>query len=793
MADNTDQIRELLEKLTILMRRQEIFSADINALRLEINNLRTAQGTYVPGQNIETPSDSISPVADLAIKKEAEKIIPAQAIPQPVATPVKIVEPKISTGPQEKSNIEKFIGENLINKIGIAITVIGVGIGAKYSIEHQLISPLTRIILGYLMGIALLGTGIKLKKNYKNYSAVLVSGAIAIFYFITFSAYNFYELIPQTLAFALMVIFTVFTVIAALHYNMQVIAHIGLVGAYAVPFLLSDGSGKVAVLYSYMVIINCGILFIAFKKYWKPLYYVAYFLTWLIYAGWWFSKYNVYEHFSLALVFLCMFFITFYSIFLGYKLIRKEKFGKSDIVLLLSNSFIFYGFGYAIFHSHETGRELLGVFTLCNAVIHFIVSAIIYKKKLADRNLFFMIAGLVLVFITITIPVQLDGNWVTMLWAGEAALMFWIGRTKSVATYERLSYPLIILAFSSLVGDWFKAFTVYSSQISYFTPIFNVHFLAALIVVTSFGFITYLNITRKNSPFTLLNIQINHLLDFLIPILLLIVIYFAFEMEITLYFDQLYNKSDLNSRDAVSTYVNYNGDPDIKRYKDLWLMNYTALFFILLSFFNIRKIKNKNLGIANLVLNVVVLYIFLANGSFVLKALRESYLTTDLTNYYPRTISNLGMRYICFTFIAVLIYAIYKYIQQEFIRPAWNYFKLSFDMLLHITIIWVASSELITWMDVFHFGQSFKLGLSILWGIYALLLIIMGISKKKKHLRIAAIVLFAITLIKLFFYDIAQMQTIAKTIVFVSLGILLLIISFLYNKYKHLISDEHEN
>ena len=91
------------------------------------------------------------------------------------------------------------------------------------------------------------------------------------------------------------------------------------------------------------------------------------------------------------------------------------------------------------------------------------------------------------------------------------------------------------------------------------------------------------------------------------------------------------------------------------------------------------------------------------------------------------------------------------------------------------------------------FSQSYKLGLSILWGVYALLLIALGIWKKKKHLRIGAIALFAVTLIKLFFYDISYLDTIAKTIVFVSLGVLLLIISFLYNKYKHLISEENEN
>jgi uncharacterized membrane protein len=60
----------------------------------------------------------------------------------------------------------------------------------------------------------------------------------------------------------------------------------------------------------------------------------------------------------------------------------------------------------------------------------------------------------------------------------------------------------------------------------------------------------------------------------------------------------------------------------------------------------------------------------------------------------------------------------------------------------------------------------------------------MGISKQQKHLRVIAITLFSITLVKLFLYDTDGLGTIGKTVVFVSVGILLLIVSFLYNQYK---------
>lgn len=789
MTDHQDKINQLLTKLETLVKRQEDFSREINHLRLEIRGLKTSE----PAEPIAQDEGKQEPLvlAD-AVELSNEQVSTSEPIApqQSVQEPTRRSTPQTNAQPKIKRDLEKFIGENLINKIGIAITVIGVAIGAKYSIEHELISPLTRIILGYLTGIGLLGFGMKLKKKYEGYSAVLVSGAMAIMYFISYAAYGLYDLIPQVFAFALMVVFTAFTVLAAINYNKQVIAHIGLVGSYAIPFLLSEGSGKVAILFSYMAIINIGILVIAFKKYWKPLYYSSFGLTWLVYFSWYVAKYTTAEHFGLGLIFLSLFFTIFYATFLVYKLLQKEKFETADILLLWANSFVFYGLGYAILSNHETGRQLLGVFTLANAVVHFGVSALIYKQKLGDKNLFYLVSGLVLVFITVAIPVQLDGNWVTLLWSGEAALLFWIGRTKQVPVYEKLSYPLMFLAFVSIVHDWTSVYNIHSAEGMELgiTPLFNINFLTSLLFIAAFAYINFLH-QNKNYP-SVLNPQqgLLQMVSFSIPAILLFVIYYAFRIELATYWNQLYADSELSilqdGQEYASTYRNY----DVRKFKTIWIVNYSLLFLSILSFLNFSKIKNRRLGLINLGLNTVAIAVFLIQGLYVLSQLRDSYLQQNLAEYYQRGLFNIGIRYVSIAFFVIALIACYRYVRQEFIK--FN-FKMSFDFLLHISICWIASSELIHWMDIADSAQSYKLGLSILWGTYSLFLIALGISKKKKHLRIGAISLFGITLMKLFFYDISHLDTIAKTIVFVSLGVLLLIISFLYNKYKLSISDEH--
>lgn len=785
MANDQDSINELLQKLELLLKKQQDFNIEVNEIRRDIQILRNTQAikfnqAQEPAIELEKEYVKESIVFNKAELTNTQKeTIEAPVAPQeqPINVPVK----KISA-PKGKSNLEKFIGENLINKIGILITVIGVVIGAKYSIENNLISPLTRIILGYLMGLGLLGFAFKLKTKYESYSAVLVSGALAILYFITFAAYDLYGLFPQLFAFGIMLLCTVFGVVASLNYNKQVIAHIGLVGAYGVPFLLSNNSGNATVLFSYMALINIGILVISLRKYWKALYYVSFAFTWLIYGAWYvFNSLNT--DFYMGFTFLTVFFLIFYATFLAFKLLKSEQFKVGDIILILLNSFIFYGFGIAFLYGYENGESYLGLFTLANALIHFAVTLFIYKKKLADRKLFFLTSGFVLTFITIAIPVQLDGNWVTLIWAVEAALLFWIGRTKKVSFYEHLSYIMVVLAIFSLIMDWtntYQQFGIYDS-LATSKPFFNITLLTSLLCASAFGFMTWIQ-----TKFNLEKMTVAHkLMEFGLPVILILTLYFSFYLEVDYYWNNALeaSKVQISETDGYYPYFNYN----LRDLGITWKIFYTMLFVSLLSLLNSFKIKNKVLGIVATCSSLLVALEFLSIGLYTLSELRENFLSQELSKYFEIGDYNLYIRYIGFAFFAFLFFAIRTLVRQDFMKI--NY-KIPFEIVMHITIVWISSSELLNWMDLSGSEQSYKLGLSILWGLYALLLIALGIWKKKKHLRIGAIILFSFTLIKLFFYDISSLNTISKTIVFVSLGVLLLIISFLYNKYKHIISDE---
>lgn len=823
MQENEEKINELLAKIDALRLKQDEFIFEINKLKVEVHKYKISrdrsverdvpkslfnkdeQGLEDTGIQLEKVEYSDGVIEETGHSSRAEE---EQELVTGFEYADKLSSDNLQKGSDEqtekkpslfsKSSIkvldfEKFIGENLISKIGILITIVGVGIGAKYSIDNDLISPITRIILGYLVGLGLMGFGIKLKTNYNKFSAVLVSGSIAILYFITFFAFSFYGLISQEIAFALMFLFTIFSVIAAFNYNQQIIAHIGLVGAYAVPFLLGDDSGNITFLFSYIAIIDIGILFIAYKKNWVPLYYSSFFLTWLIYVYWFMDVHYTGSYHRLEAIFLTVFFLLFHISYTAIALFSRTENTSKKMVLVFVNALIFYVVGMVILDSIPSMNNYLGLFTIANAMFYFIFSVIFYRSQNASKRSFYDIASLVLIFITIAVPVQLDGNWVTLIWAMQAALMFWIGRTKGIPFYEKLSYILMVLALISIHHDWWSYIGAYASDedLTVSLPFLNVNFLVSIIFLSAFGFITYLNLRKEFTPAFHYWKMITTIISVAIPAVFIYLGYRVFLYEITHYFDQLYTASRIRLGEETSSYNKDIWDIDLYRFSTLWALNYSMIFTTLLAYFNLRKIKEKTFGIVTVCLMIFTLSLFILFGLYELGMLRTSYINQTNAEYYYVGFFNVGIRYVSFGLVFFALYIISKYVKNNFIETI--DLRTPFEIFLHFVILLFLSNELITWLSIFLAPAekaSYKLGLSILWGVYALVLIVLGIRQHKKYLRLGAIVLFGLTLLKLFFYDLSGLNTISKTIVLVSLGILLLIISFLYNKYKPSDTDE---
>jgi uncharacterized membrane protein len=760
-----EKIEELTRRIHQLAQQQTTISNQLVQLIDELDALKQQVGS--------TARVTTQPV---------EKAIKTIDVNEVIEAPVRqTAPPKVAAPPspaRSSSSFEEFIGKNVASKVGILVTIVGIFIGAKYAIDHELVSPLVRVINGYVWGAALIGVAIWLKKKYEAYSSVLMGGGLAVLYFITFIAYSFYNMLPLQAAFGMMLVFTAGTVYAAFLYDRVIIAHLALIGAYAIPFLLSDNSGRYAVFFGYIAVINTGILVVSLRKYWKSLFYSSFVLTWVIYITWFLFSFRYGSHQYIAWTYLSIYFLIFYATFLGYKIIKKEQYGLDDVFVLLSNAFIFYLIGYNLV-AYETATNYAGLFTIINATIHLGVSQVIKRLQLADRSLYYLLLGLVIVFCTIAIPVQLDGNWVTLLWTAEAVLVFWIGRTRHAPAYEKLGAGLSILSFVSLVQDWLH----HSSQFTHpdagmVHPFINIVFATGVLVAAAQAAIIYYN--RSGKYRSGLDAASMYLVfyNYILPGIFLFTAYFVFQVEINGYFLQLNKTLHPGIR-------GYNFlDSGVGAIGFVVLMMYSMVFITGCMVFNLRWVRNNILAVFSATAIVLLIFVLLTQALGILNDLTINYFNTGGA-YFGAL--EFVIRYVTIAMVAILLYygkqTINAFISVARVQQGWQ-------LMVHTVILAFLSAEYLCWTTVRGADNQYKLGLSILWGLYAMMLVVLGIRKKQKHLRLAGIALFMVTLIKLFVYDLAGAGTITKTVSFISLGVLLLVVSFLYNKYKDVLFGE---
>jgi uncharacterized membrane protein len=327
-------------------------------------------------------------------------------------------------------SLENLIGLRLIHLVGMIVLVIGLSLGVKYAIDANLISEKMRILLAYLASGALLFFSFRLRKAYAGFSAILFSGAMASVYFTTYAAFVYYSLLSFPATFALMVLFTFYTVFEAIRYDRQEIALLGLVGAYGIPFLISPNRGNPQLLFLYMTIINAGILTLSMKKNWTLMGRLAQAITWLIFIGWLVMQESMQLR-GTGLLFMTLFFFLFLLNAASPKLLRKEKLDAAHSYQLLLNNMALslsalYVFGYSFENATIAVIALfLSLFVAAQALLFH------YWKERQARTL---LGSYALSLFVLFIGFQWSGIVVTLLWLLTAVVLFAVGvKLKAIA------------------------------------------------------------------------------------------------------------------------------------------------------------------------------------------------------------------------------------------------------------------------------------------------------------------------------------------------------------------------
>ena len=684
---------------------------------------------------------------------------------------------------EKNPDLEKFIGENLINKIGMLILALGISFFVKYAIDKDWINEPARVGIGILCGSLIMMIAHKLKKNYGAFSAVLVAGAISVFYFTIYIAFHEYQLFSQTIAFSIMALITVFSTLVSVSYDRQELAVLSLIGGFAAPFMLSTGEGNYVVLFSYVAILNLGLLAVSYFKKWKIATILDFIFTTILFVGWCvieISK-NDFEHFG-ALTFATVFYFIFSLTIVLNNLRNKGVFSKIEYFILIANTFIFFGMGLLILK--DIASNLTGLFTLLLAVYNVMYATILYKKFGLDKNAVYLLIGLALTFVTLTIPIQFNGNQITLFWSAEVVLLFWLSQKSKIEAFKLGAIIVQVLSVISVLIDW----ELYASSAE-LSVVLNPLFIAGFGVSVSLFLSYWLMKKEANIVTKFFTLDI----DFYKTIVLVafvLVTYFTGLLEMNYQANQFLE----NTASARAFPITYH------------------FVFVAFLLFFAEKLKKKNIEKVVLLISGISIFLFIGN-------LYEIPSNEIVQNLVLSMDSNYAFyfHYIILGCLSYFGFQLFTKTSTVFhIKPTqskwlpWLFvfavvYTLSNEIMihgLHFSDINATISEVET-LDQEYLKynlvetkiseiktQIIKIGYPILWGVFSFVFLIIGIKKQWKILRIIALSLLGITILKLFVYDIKNVSETGKIIAFILLGVLILIISFVYQKIKKLVNDE---
>ncbi|MGH1373979.1 MAG: DUF2339 domain-containing protein [Cellvibrionaceae bacterium] len=243
--------------------------------------------TNLSGQDVEEKGETAQPEYefDLNLDLPDESQNSASRVSAQAATQSK---PRVNQPQNSKVSASPSVWQQLLDNWMIWLGGACVGLAGiflvKYSVEQGLLGPGARIIAGLILGLSLHAGAEYLRRtlsHHASFAALAGGGSITLFATLL-SALQMYQLISPGLAFVLMALVAVITLGLALLHG-PVLAALGMLGAYAVPILVSTGSGNAVSALIYSLIISAATL-VLIRKVFRP---------WLWYGllvgalGWW--------------------------------------------------------------------------------------------------------------------------------------------------------------------------------------------------------------------------------------------------------------------------------------------------------------------------------------------------------------------------------------------------------------------------------------------------------------------------------------------------------------------------
>ncbi|HEY6947861.1 MAG TPA: DUF2339 domain-containing protein, partial [Gemmatimonadales bacterium] len=203
---------------------------------------------------------------------------PPQAPPSPPPPP---------PPPSEPFDWEALVGVKLFSWVaGIALALAAVFF-LGYSIQNGWLQPPVRMAIGIVVGVGLLvACELRVARRYAVTANAMDAAGIVILFSTFFASHTLWHLLPALATFALLVLVTAVAVTLSIRRDSVFVALLGLVGGFSTPALLSTGQDNAIGLFGYLLLLNAGLAWVAYRKRWVTLTALSLAGTTLYQWGW---------------------------------------------------------------------------------------------------------------------------------------------------------------------------------------------------------------------------------------------------------------------------------------------------------------------------------------------------------------------------------------------------------------------------------------------------------------------------------------------------------------------------
>jgi uncharacterized membrane protein len=348
----------LRERITFL----EWQVSPLNKLTERLRELEEKLEGLMPLEESGKKKETVEPVAVPAPVIEPAQQVPSVAKPEVQEPREPAMQHKMAKS-RTKEEWEAFIGGKLLNRIGSLALIIGLGFFLKYAFDNNWISETVRVLIGAAVGLMCIALAHRTHKKGLQIFAQGLSGAgISILYLSVYASFNFYNLVPQWTAFILMSAVTAVSIAIGLYYNSLAVGLLGWAGGFLTPVMLSTGIVNEAGLFTYIALLDTGLLGVVLaKKEWNIIEPLTFGGTWVLFFSWYFEYYRDTD-LTLTVFFISVFWVLFFG--LDYARLRTGSDLKSlQHILAGANLVIYFIMLYSLidkdFHTWTGGTVLL--------------------------------------------------------------------------------------------------------------------------------------------------------------------------------------------------------------------------------------------------------------------------------------------------------------------------------------------------------------------------------------------------------------------------------------------------